>query len=926
VNSMGIYTESNPYQVEVEGKYSDFLKEDENNGFADDDAAAYNSHGVIKEQKRCVNVNLRLVLCVLAIGLLWGSSYALATGFVDLIFGSPSAEEVQEEVKYLSAVVSAESSAYESCIGINSRDCNRTLYEILAVTAREYAAIYVENEEKVNSTSALSYQCSQLKNQTIVGLTNYVNAMPPDGLLNYFRPQCSKADRGFLTKFLEDPELQENNAVNSVGIYTGNNIRMLTEASDQAKIATNYSETYLSDKEANVSSYLDDVVGSVQVPNISFTALDGLNDDYGKYMACITITETDECDNANSVRAKTMAAYDEMQQDLKALEDRLEANRKKMREVANEIETAKVEFEATKTHLSEVSASLGQVAGVGGDIDLLPDDWAGSFTPDNPFDTFGTQISSLNAPDMNLPELSLNLSQIQQNVQGTVDDSTQAVSISVEDAKDTANVAADEWKNDVTGKLNDVRNRSVNLAEDYDPHPPVNPNLTQVEDANTELETKAKTHLADVNRKLEVQSTKVYNSVSRTLVNVQSSGYGLSDLKYKEPSSDVDIAGWDYVWNIIKWSLYSLDAIFRIYWSCRIFIRYWNGSAAEVPSMDIRRFKTTVKRGMVERYFAFVTHPAVLFSGTIVLATLIIIAVVSLYVPMVNSYVEGCVESDAGTFLSNNTYSAIYNGAGYTGNKDIVNYLKDYDQTRAQGCATIVEETVEAYLDSTAQMELVRSTFGKSYDVLSLIEKCIDPSIWKDSDVLRSSPGAAPIEIYQELTKFAEFTDLSITNECKLAKLEEYELDNSTLNCSESVRTCSYGCPGPHKYTLKQASSKSVCYGEFFLHSFILRIFCTVLVYIFWNISRMMLMSGIVMLHWRPLTPKGFEYLGTCDRDGNLLEDSERELKETIPKVIKAFERKARLTIVAAVAINLVYIVALATLANEIAYPGVSGT
>ena len=43
--------EPNPYQVEVEGRYSDFIKKEGETAFADDEAAAYNAHGVIKQQR-----------------------------------------------------------------------------------------------------------------------------------------------------------------------------------------------------------------------------------------------------------------------------------------------------------------------------------------------------------------------------------------------------------------------------------------------------------------------------------------------------------------------------------------------------------------------------------------------------------------------------------------------------------------------------------------------------------------------------------------------------------------------------------------------------------------------------------------------------------------------------------------------------------
>lgn len=335
--------------------------------------------------------------------------------------------------------------------------------------------------------------------------------------------------------------------------------------------------------------------------------------------------------------------------------------------------------------------------------------------------------------------------------------------------------------------------------------------------------------------------------------------------------------------------------------------------------MDIRRFKTTVKRSVVERYFACMTHPLVLFSGVIATVTLIVIAVISLYVPLVNSYVEGCVTSDSGTFMSNNTYSAIYNGAGYYGNKDVVKSLKNYDVNRGKGCGTIMEDISENYIASSAQIELVRASFGKSYESLNRIEQCIDPGIWNDTSV--QQVGKSELEVYQDITGLAEILTFVTPAECQLSHLGTLELDDQPLNCTAEIPLCSYDCPGPDAYLLKQSSSKSVCYGEYFLHSFILRIFCTVVVYIFWNLSRMLLMNGIVMLYWRALTPKGFEYLGTCDRDGNVLEDSERELKETIPTVIKAFEHRARLTIVAAFAINIIYIVAVALLANAIAYP-----
>ena len=50
-------------------------------------------------------------------------------------------------------------------------------------------------------------------------------------------------------------------------------------------------------------------------------------------------------------------------------------------------------------------------------------------------------------------------------------------------------------------------------------------------------------------------------------------------------------------------------------------------------------------------------------------AVIVLSAFASIYGPMYKAYVRGCVESDSGTLITNNTYSTVYNYASSIGDK-----------------------------------------------------------------------------------------------------------------------------------------------------------------------------------------------------------------------------------------------------------------
>jgi hypothetical protein len=355
------------------------------------------------------------------------------------------------------------------------------------------------------------------------------------------------------------------------------------------------------------------------------------------------------------------------------------------------------------------------------------------------------------------------------------------------------------------------------------------------------------------------------------------------------------------------------DTIWRVTSSVRIVVRYMSASHVGLPTVDCRAKSTAaVNERTSLRVARVLTHPFTIIAVWTVIAILVVSAFASVYVPMYEGYINGCVESRRGTILSNNSYAVVYNYAASDGDKELARGLSAFDATRGEACGSNLEQSNKEYSNNQQALQASTDNHGTSSANVELVAKCV---------VMASFPD--PLYYYAALGH--EHPSIIIgrarSSDCRQTQIQQYQrLENQAFNCS-LLPVCQVTCNGPDRALLTVATQKSGCTTEWMLHAAVIRTLITVLVFICINLSRMWFIEGLRRYHWRSLTPPtGFTYLGTVSRAGKMSRNMDENVVKRLDTTIARWERVAYLLFGLAVLIHVPYIVVLAATAGPFAY------
>ncbi|CAN0503923.1 unnamed protein product, partial [Ectocarpus sp. 8 AP-2014] len=73
--------------------------------------------------------------------------------------------------------------------------------------------------------------------------------------------------------------------------------------------------------------------------------------------------------------------------------------------------------------------------------------------------------------------------------------------------------------------------------------------------------------------------------------------------------------------------------------------------------------------------------------------------------------------------------------------------------------------------------------------------------------------------------------------------------DGIALDC-DTIPTCRMTCVGPNEELLQAVTIHAGCMVEWFFHAGTVRVAATLLMFLFLNVSRIVLVGGVVKLNW----------------------------------------------------------------------------
>eukprot|EP00808_Paulinella_micropora_P001605 g7325.t1 len=304
-----------------------------------------------------------------------------------------------------------------------------------------------------------------------------------------------------------------------------------------------------------------------------------------------------------------------------------------------------------------------------------------------------------------------------------------------------------------------------------------------------------------------------------------------------------------------------------------------------LPVVDVRKYWANKKHNYYMSMTQIVTHPYFMVLFMAVILGLFLFACALVYVPMYASYYAVCVsETDPeGTFVTNTSYKFAYNWASKDYNSAMLEGVSQYDESRSKECTLHTQDSDSNFTGTMAMAVSIEQRIFQLAMNMALFDRCVNAT----------SNMKADIDYWilnQNISKIGPFDmgEVQAREYCINLKPEDApKMKDSRYNCSE-LPICNMTCDGPDKEALVAATKDSGCSSEWLFHAGMFRFILSLLVYVCLNISRVLVMTALVRLTWRVLASKGFEFLGTVDRLGNMDPTIARRLNTQVDNAIKS--------------------------------------
>ena len=354
--------------------------------------------------------------------------------------------------------------------------------------------------------------------------------------------------------------------------------------------------------------------------------------------------------------------------------------------------------------------------------------------------------------------------------------------------------------------------------------------------------------------------------------------------------------------------LFLFDLLYRLYNTVRVFYKYWVAGDLELPEVDMRvavsrrssssrgrnrkqistakeaassNAKRMLGTGPIQLLVTILVHPAVGFAIFVFSTWWAISIAVSLYSPLYQEYMAGCVSDDNSneTFLTSNLLSLSYNHAYQDGSTKLLEGLDRFDADRGEICASRYAPSASRYQNDATIFASLFDTHNITASNVDLMKRCIDVdaldaafhdtccnlegySYYQSSSCPddASSHGAAsggvsanstcPMnELVQPPAPFLPPSEYILASACdvdmKPASKEEeedsafvsssssssssWETKDSIFQC-DAMPYCDVTCEGPNQDVLGQTTRECGCTVEWFLHSLWLKVVLSLMV------------------------------------------------------------------------------------------------
>lgn len=929
-NPYAINVESNPYQIELAGHEHGKVSDDSGNGSLGKNeyaSTSYRAHmptraSISRKGKELMKGvqnrgGCRLAICLLGVALCWLASFQVASTFVEIIFTtSKGGPQVQQSWEEFGAQINLERERNVECVNNSLGTCLTVLQSQFESMGFDVDVVALQNSYLVANATAYQQKCAGLQADKIKSIQIFKLAASKANKEFIYNTSCSQQDRTNLNQLYTDPTMTANQATTATSQYGNSNQVTWAQAFESMQARVAYDKNYWTNQTSFLKKWYEDQdlgisLNAPKLPDFS-ASFGGFDADMGQYWACATLSNTPPCPVAGGLRASANATLASFQSKYSELQAKIERQRNESQAFADKAKAKAAAFNSYATNvgnkLQDLKATVNSLD-CGQPCDDVLSKFPGASGVSLPADLDVRGITIPPLPTVNFDSI---MTKLGLNYSGSTADIK--AKLNTMQAQVTSTVTNWDDQIDFNIKNQFTWNASFGFDVGYNP-PPVKIDTANVTNLTNAYLAATNGQLSDVAAKLSPGGGSGGNKTDEVLRNLKLGANSISTTAYTYAmlggSFDLDL--WFFSMNWFRFFLYFLDYAWRIWYSGRIFIRYWYGAAGTMPPIDIRSYRTTKATPLNVRVARYATHPFVLFGGAMVVAILVVSVIIGIYIPLLDSYIQGCVKSDSlgkSTFLSQNVYAAAFNAAVLEGNRDLSTGLNDYDTSRANLCGTKQQDARDAFANQQYQLKIVRDNMLSVTDLLYKMEFCTLRATW-------SILAPYDFNYYTDVPNERAYAHIP----CSVAAFDALgTLEPPPINCT-NLPTCGTEC-GVDTNVVQGVSHRASCETEWYLHSTILQGVCTVVVFIFWNVCRTLLLDGLVRIYWKHLVRgTGLNFYATCNNQGQIDTDTEDQLVVAIKESDASYRRMGIIYIVMSFLLNIPYIVFCVLLNIDITYP-----
>ena len=904
---------------------------------------------------------------------------------------------------------------FADCVDLQVEQCNADLADASYKETRRVNTTEATNKATVDAARSIQSNCSSAYTSLRYSIEAWVDAghMVPyhssasgSASNNTISSSdstnaCTADDLNKLTNSVGDISAVRTEAFSVSSQYSDESQSTIQRLVEYAQLRAAYDAEYIGNRTKRIENQLVDYASGIEVPPLNVAELfDDVQADVDMLVSCISPRSTEEggeCPSVQGAQESLAAIHREMERRMEVYRKEIDSWRTKVNKYKSNVQNA---YETALRFYRGVKRAIP--------------DWFSLFGKS---DWWDIEVEDIVPLGVNFPGSTPTFTELP-----TLDDVWDSVSVSwdffriqlgraegkvVRLARELGNAFEQDMilnlPNVTPADYNPPTYRGPNSEiSSLDEEKTMHAKRSQVFMERTAVALDAFSELSQSENKDEILGD-VSSFFNITSIPTKLSNVDISFKSLIRPGIEFDV--WFLRLNSFGDVLFLFDLLYRLYNTVRVIYKYWVAGDLELPEVDMRvavsrRSSSTSGRnrkqiptakeaassaasnakkmlgtGPIQLLVAILIHPAVGFAIFVFSMCWAISIAVSLYSPLYQEYMAGCVSdgNSNGTFLTSNLLSLSYNHAYQDGSTKLLEGLDRFDADRGEICASRYAPSASRYQNDATIFASLFDTHNITASNMDLMKRCIDvdaldaafhdtccnlegyshyqtSSCPDDASTHGAASGGVSAnstcpmnELVQPPAPFLPPSEYILASSCDVdmtpafkeeeeedsAFASSWEIKDSIFQC-DAMPYCDVTCEGPNQDVLGQTTRECGCTVEWFLHSLWLKVVLSLMVYGITNASRISFVNGLSRLLWHRMHPNHFTILSSCRGDGTLMnkhhsKDEQNEqaalIRHEIGRNMLRFQAKGLAMVVCAVFANIAWIYAL-RLVNSSSTPG----